>query len=274
MYVDFSITPVLSNGKVIALVPEGADMTERRRDERALRQLNSELTRSNRELEQFGYLASHDLQEPLRTVANASNLLQSECSDAVGEVGGKALSLMDQAVTRMQRLIEDLLQHSRIGQGGDLEQVDFGKVVEELMAEMSNSIREAGGEFEVSPLPTLPARATEASLLFQNLFSNAIRFRDESRALKIHVSAQDQGAHWLFVVSDNGIGIDRAYFEKVFDVFQQLNPRGSYGGTGIGLAQCRKIVESHGGRIWCESEPGQGSTFFFEFPKSGSDDAP
>ncbi|MDP2268816.1 MAG: ATP-binding protein, partial [Deltaproteobacteria bacterium] len=227
----------------------------------------ADLERSNKDLEQFAYVASHDLQEPLRMVASYTQLLAQHYE---GRLDEKAKKFMDYAVdgaVRMQRLINDLLTYSRITtQGKPLENTDTHALLGEAISNLATLIAEKRAVITNDNLPTVKADASQLMQVFQNLLANAIKFQGEN-VPHIHVSAQDKGREWIFAVRDNGIGIEMQYADRVFVIFQRLHTRQEYPGTGIGLAVCKRIVERHGGRVWFESEPGQGSTFFFTIMK-------
>lgn len=246
------------------------ELRERKRAENELDQLVQELKRSNSDLEQFAYVASHDLQEPLRMVASYTQLLSRRYR---GQLDAKADQYIDYAVdgaTRMQQLINDLLAFSRVGtRAQPLTRTSCADVVAQAVRNLSAAITESRANITADPLPVLPGDAVQLVQLFQNLIGNAIKFRGDA-APRIHIHAEAQGdrhsREWLFSVRDNGIGIEPQYYERVFVIFQRLHAKSAYPGTGIGLAICKKIVERHGGRIWVESEQGQGTTFFFTLP--------
>jgi PAS domain S-box-containing protein len=251
--------------KMILLAIE--DITERKQVETRLMGAMADLERSNKDLEQFAYVASHDLQEPLRMVASYTQLLAQHYD---GRLDEKAKKFMDYAVdgaVRMQRLINDLLTYSRIGtQGKPLETTDTHTLLGEAISNLATLIAEKRAIITNDDLPTVRADASQLMQVFQNLISNSIKFQGEN-VPHIHVSAQEKGREWVFAVRDNGIGIEKQYADRVFVIFQRLHTRQEYPGTGIGLAVCKRIVERHGGRIWFESEPGKGSTFFFTLTK-------
>jgi PAS domain S-box-containing protein len=256
-----------ATGKAVRLEGVVLDIATRKRDEEALKQKTADLERSNKELEQFAYVASHDLQEPLRMVSSYTQLLAQRYE---GQLDDKAKKYIDYAVDgalRMQRLINDLLTYSRVGtRGKPLEPTDSHSVLGEALLNLQSAVEESRAIITNDDLPTVRVDASQLAQVFQNLIANAIKFRGETPQ-RIHVSALDRGREWVFSISDNGIGIDPQYKDRVFMIFQRLHTKQEYPGTGIGLALCKRIVERHGGRIWFESEPGKGSTFFFAIPK-------
>ncbi|MEX3840052.1 PAS domain S-box protein [Paraburkholderia sp. BR10882] len=261
--VEIGLNPLSTDeGKfVLAAV---VDITSRKHAQEELLRKTDELARSNKDLEQFAYLASHDLQEPLRAVAGPLQMLQMRYK---GQLDGRADEFIAHAVdgaTRMQALINDLLAYSRVGRSDDARQLtDCAQILDQALKSLSVMMEESGAEVRREALPTLVAIPTHLALLFQNLVGNAIKFRDKARPVRIDVGARREGAGWLFWVKDNGIGIDPQYYERIFLVFQRLHTRAEYPGTGIGLALCKRIVEQHGGQIWVESVEQEGATFFF-----------
>jgi len=249
------------------------DITERNRANEQLRETAAELARSNAELEQFAYIASHDLQEPLRAVAGYVQLLERRYADQLDANALHYIARAAGAAKRMQTLINDLLVYSRVGtRGKPFEPTDCGKVLEDALTDLRIAIEEGGAVVTHDVLPTVMADASQLRQLFQNLVGNAIKFRGGQPAL-IEVAARRAGPAWEFSVRDNGIGIPAEHFERIFQIFQRLHTREEYPGTGIGLAVCKKIVERHGGRIWVEAEPGQGSAFHFTIPDRGGEEA-
>lgn len=254
----------------IAPVPEAgyvnlyaSDITERTRADERLKQTLAELERSNEELERFAYVASHDLQEPLRMVASFTQLLAQRYQDRLGQDGQEFIAFAVDGATRMQRLIQDLLAYSRVAtHGGRLAPTDADAALRDALANLQAAIRDTGGVVTHDALPTVWADATQLTQVFQNLVGNAIKFHGDEPP-RVHVSATPKDGEWVFAVADNGIGIDPQYFDRIFVMFQRLHPVSRYPGTGIGLALCSRIVQRHSGRLWVESAPGQGSTFSF-----------
>jgi signal transduction histidine kinase len=225
-----------------------------------------ELARSNRELEQFAYLASHDLQEPLRMVATYTQLLAERYSGKLDDKANKYIQYAVEGALRMEKLVQDLLAFSRVGrEDAALRNTDCNAVLQSALQNLEVAIRESGAVVESDPLPVVMANYSQLTQVFQNLIGNAIKFRSLA-SLIIHVSAEPRAREWIFSVRDNGIGIAAEHVESVFIIFLRLHTRAQYPGSGIGLSICKKIIEQQGGRIWIESEPGQGSIFKFTLP--------
>ena len=225
-----------------------------------------ELARSNRDLEQFAYVASHDLQEPLRMVATYAQLLAERYQGKLDENADKYIHYVVDGALRMQTLVQDLLTFSRVGrQGASPALINCQTAVAVALKNLDAAIKESGARIECAQLPTIFAEASQLTQLFQNLIGNGIKFRGPEPPL-IHITAEESGKKWRFSVTDNGIGIAPEHAELVFAIFKRLHTREEYPGSGIGLAICKKIVEQHGGRIWVESEPGRGSAFKFTLP--------
>ncbi len=246
------------------------DSVRRAMRERSLRQENKqgheELARSNRDLEQFAYVASHDLQEPLRMVATYTQLLAERYRGKLDVDADKYIHYAVDGALRMQKLVQDLLAFSRVGrQGMALESFDCNAVLQASLVNLEAAIQESGVVVEHTQLPHVVADGSLILQVFQNLIGNAIKFRGPQPPA-IRVSAEAQGKEWVFSVADNGIGIAAEQAENVFVIFRRLHTRTEYPGNGIGLSICKKIIEQHGGRIWFESEPGHGSTFRFTLP--------
>jgi PAS domain S-box-containing protein len=225
-----------------------------------------QLARSNAELEKFAYVASHDLREPLRTLKNYPKLLAQRYLGRLDTTADDFMQRIIAGADRMERLIDDLSKYSRVVRGERaFASSDCQLVFAAACANLQAAVEECGAQVTAEALPTVTANETELVLLFQNLIGNALKFRAD-RPVRVQVSARREGDHWLFSVSDNGIGIEAQYLKKVFELGERLHSKRLYPGTGFGLAICEKIVESHGGRIWVESEPGRGSTFHFTLP--------
>lgn len=271
-HVDANGAPTFDpEGRLVGSVLVLHDVTERERAERQIRQRTEELARSNRDLEQFAYVASHDLQEPLRAVAGPLQLLQRRYQ---GQLDARADEFIGHAVdgaTRMQTLIDDLLSYSRVGRLEDPKQaVPAEQALEFALKNLAVVIDETGAQIEHEALPVVQAISSQLALLFQNLIGNAIKFRSKERTPVIRVRAEPLGREWRFLVADNGIGISEQYFERIFVIFQRLHTRREYPGTGLGLALCKRIVEHHGGKIWVESTQGEGTTFYFTVPRAAA----
>ena len=259
------IQRVLGKERIILLAIE--DITERRRAEDRLRGALTELERSNRDLEQFASVASHDLQEPLRMVASYTQLLAERYAGQFDDKARKYIAYAVEGAIRMQQLVNDLLAYSRVStRGYPLKTTDSHAILGEAIRNLAAAIEESKAIITNNELPIVRADASQLVQVFQNLLANAIKFRGEA-CPHIHVSARDEGCEWVFSVRDNGIGIERQYADRIFVIFQRLHTRQEYPGTGIGLALCKRIVERHGGKIWFESEVGKSSTFFFTIPK-------
>jgi len=229
---------------------------------------NIELERKNKELEQFAYVASHDMQEPLRTTSSFAELLQKQYKGRLDQKADKYLSFITQSSDRMKVLIKDLLDYSRIGKKMKWEPVDCNLMLEEVLADLGVAIKETKAEIKTGPLPVINGHPTEIKQLFQNLVINAIKFRKVNTSPQIKISAHKNDGHWEFTCQDNGIGINEQHKERIFIIFQRLHTRTEYEGSGIGLAHCKKIVELHGGKIWIKSKPGEGTTFHFTILKN------
>jgi light-regulated signal transduction histidine kinase (bacteriophytochrome) len=250
------------------------DISEKKRLEKAIRDVNlslekkvqqrtAELEIKNKELEQFAYVASHDLQEPLRTTSSFVELLRKQYHGKIDDNANRYIDYVVQASDRMKTLIKDLLDYSRIGREKQFEPVDCNVALTEVLADLAKVIKENKATIIANKLPVVNAFPTELKLLFQNLISNSIKFQKAGIAPKIEISTSKENGQWHFRFSDNGIGIDQQYQQRIFIIFQRLHNRSVYEGSGIGLAHCKKIVELHGGTIWVESEASKGSTFHF-----------
>jgi signal transduction histidine kinase len=238
----------------------------RRQAEKDLAEKVEELARSNADLEQFAYVASHDLQEPLRMVTAYTELLAERYKGRLDENADKFIGYAQDGALRMQVLIRDLLAFSRVGRKEDaFTNVDCNSLMADIKQTLTSAIQESGAVLTCGELPTVSADRTQMMQLFQNLIGNAIKFRGEKPPL-IFIKAEKNDGQWLFSVSDNGIGVAPEFAENIFVIFQRLHARAEYPGNGIGLAICKKIVERYGGKIWVESQSGTGSTFHFTLP--------
>jgi light-regulated signal transduction histidine kinase (bacteriophytochrome) len=247
-----------------------ADITERKRAEAELAAQKAELERSNSELEQFAYIASHDLQEPLRMVASYTELLGQRYEGALDERADKYIHYAVDGARRMQRLVDDLLQYSRVGtQGKVLKPTDTDRIIDDILEGMREALATARARVSRDELPVVLADGVQLGQVFQNLMGNAVKFRSVASP-EIRVGCRELAFEWEFSVADNGIGIEPEQSDRVFQMFQRLHARGEYEGSGIGLAIVKKIVDRHGGRVWFESAPGEGTTFFFTLPKEKS----
>jgi light-regulated signal transduction histidine kinase (bacteriophytochrome) len=267
--VEISLSPLNVTGEtlVISII---RDISERREWEEALARRSAELEQSNAELQQFAYVASHDLQEPLRMVVSFLELLKRRY---VGKLDHEADEFIQFAVDgglRMQQLIQDLLRYSRTGSRElAVELVDSGEVLDEAMVGLGPAIADSKARVMHGDLPHVQADRVQLGQLFQNLIANGIKFHGDA-APRVEVGAERAAGGWVFSVRDNGIGIPPDQMDRIFRVFQRLHSQSEYPGSGIGLAICKRIVERHGGRIWVDSMPGKGTTFFFTIPDRSS----
>jgi PAS domain S-box-containing protein len=247
------------------------DVTERKQMEERLQQMTAEMQRSNTELEQFAYVISHDLQEPLRMVSSYTQLLAKRYRNKLDADADEFIAYAVDGSKRMQTLLHDILEYSRVGtRGKPFSLVNCEHIVEQAMANLKIAIEECGASVSYDILPTIMGDEGQLVQLFQNLIGNAIKFRREE-APQVHISAQRRNNIVTFTVKDNGIGIDPQHSQSIFEIFRRLHTREEYPGTGMGLAICKKIVERHGGHISVQSQPGQGSTFYFSVDMAGGE---
>ncbi len=225
------------------------------------------LKKQNRELEQFAYIASHDLQEPLRTVTNYIQVFEEEYGDQLDDSARRYLRLIDGATKRMIMLVRSLLNFSRLGKNAKLASVDIGLLINEVIADLGTSVKNSKAIIEVGNMPKINVFESEIRQVFQNIISNALKFRRSEIPTLIRIWAGKTNGKWQFSVQDNGIGIDPVYFSRVFEIFQRINTGCEFEGNGIGLSNCKKIILLHNGEIWIDSIPGQGTTFHFTIPK-------
>jgi PAS domain S-box-containing protein len=263
--VSLTVSPLKDRqGNVVGASIIHHDITERIQAEKEIKRIAADLARSNRDLEQFASVASHDLQEPLRMVIGYLQLIERRYKDKLDADAQQFIAFAVDGATRMSRLVTDLLDFSRVNtRGKQPEPVEMETVLKRALENLQAAIRDSDAQITHDPLPTVQGDASQLVQLMQNLVGNAIKFRSPDRPVRICIGAQKKDDEWVFSVKDEGIGIEPQYAEKIFLIFQRLHSRAEYPGTGIGLAICKKIVERHGGRIWVESQSGQGSTFFF-----------
>jgi len=275
--------PIVQDGKSL-LAGYTIDITERRQAENQIRLLNESLEmrvaeRTNQldainkelafhlsEVEQFTYIASHDLQEPLRTLTTYTQLINEEYAGKLNADGNQYIEFISGSATRMRALVSALLDYTLLGKEAVMTSVDCNRIVSEVIADMSDMIRKSDARIRFQKLPVLNGFETELRLLFQNLINNAVKFQDKVIQPEIKISAKQRPDDWLFSIEDNGIGIEEKDREKIFTIFKRMQNRHEYEGTGIGLAHCKKVVELHGGRIYVESNPVRGSVFLFTIP--------
>jgi light-regulated signal transduction histidine kinase (bacteriophytochrome) len=254
------------HGNIAGAVGVFMDITYRTEYEHHLKALAAELERSNKDLQQFAYIVSHDLQEPLRQVVRFSEILHQRYQDRLDQAAKEFLNFIIEGGKRMQRLIKDLLAYSKVERGQpELVSAPMEELLETAMLNMTTSIRTSRAEVTHGPLPVLKVDRVQLLQVFQNLLSNAIKFRGPEPP-KIHVAASREGKTWVFSVQDNGIGFDPKAADTLFELFRQLPTKAKKKGTGIGLAIVKRVVETHGGRVWAESKPGKGATFYFTLP--------
>ncbi|MCU1330084.1 MAG: sensor signal transduction histidine kinase [Bryobacterales bacterium] len=266
--VSLTVSPIRdAAGNIIGASKVARDHTDLARQTGALQHLNEALTRSNEDLQQFVYSASHDLQEPLRMIAIYSQLLRKDYQDKLGPAGNQYLDHAIDGAVRMERLLAALRAYTRasIASQDVTEPIDTGAAMDRVLANVEPALAEGGVEITRATLPVVRIHAFQIEQVFQNLIGNALRYKKPG-TLRINIGCEDQGDHWLFSVQDNGIGIGPEYKEQIFGIFQRLHTTAEYPGTGMGLAICERIITRAGGRIWVESQPGEGSTFFFTLP--------
>jgi len=232
-----------------------------------IEKMNIKLTSSNKEIEQFAYIASHDLQEPLKTISNYVGLFEKKYKGKLDQDADLYLAVIGRATGRMQLLIRDLLDYSKIDKDKNKTAIDCNILLKDILNDMAVSISESKADVYSEQLPIVNGYLSGLKSLFQNLISNAIKFRKSDQNPIINITAQANDKEWIFAIKDNGIGIDKIYYKKLFIIFQRLHNKDEYAGTGIGLAQCKKIIDLHEGKIWLESELENGSTFYFTISK-------
>jgi PAS domain S-box-containing protein len=266
--VSLTISPVkTADGRIVGASKVARDITERVRQRDALQQVNLALKRANEDLQQFAYSASHDLQEPLRMVAIYSELLRKRFGGTLGSTGEEYIGYTIQGAKRMENLLNDLRTYLQVStlNNDPTEDVDAGAILKKTLLNLEVAIKDSGASISHNTLPSVPMYEFQLEQIFQNLIGNAIRYRSDLPP-RICICARRQGQEWLFSVQDNGIGIDPQFKEQIFGIFKRLHSAARYSGTGMGLAICQRAIERSGGRIWVESEPGKGSTFYFTIP--------
>ena len=264
--VEISLSPIeTEEGTLVSSAIR--DITEQKKAAVALKEYATQLEVSNQELEQFAYVSSHDLQEPLRNITNYVNLLEKQSKENLNEESKHFLSIIIQSADRMKILIRELLNFSRIGRNRIIEKVDCSKVLNEVLADLDFIIQENQAKITVDNLPVIDSNPIEIKQIFQNLLSNALKFKKKDIIPEVQILCENKSTEWEFSVSDNGIGIKEEYLKKLFLIFQRLHSEEEYPGTGIGLATCKKIVDLNKGKIWVSSKPDIGSTYYFTIPK-------
>jgi light-regulated signal transduction histidine kinase (bacteriophytochrome) len=241
------------------------DMRRQKADEKLKKNLE-ELKRSNEELQSFAYITSHDLQEPLRSIASYAQLIERRYKGKLDNDADEFIEYMVSGAKRMKSMIQGLLVYSRVGRGHEFKEFNAEEALNHAISSLKSSIKECNAEIIYDHLPTIFADEDQITRVFQNLIGNAIKFRKQGIPPKIHISTKKGDDEYIFSVFDNGIGLEEQYTDKIFEVFKRLHSIGEYEGAGIGLAIIKRIVDRHGGRVWVESSPGKGSTFFFTIP--------
>jgi PAS domain S-box-containing protein len=278
--IALSISPAMVNDQYI-FIGFIRDITEKKLLEQEIREINMnlenkvrqrtvELEQKSKEMEQFAYVASHDLQEPLRTISSFVGLLKNRYYDQLDAHANQYIDFITQSSERMGVLIKDLLDYSRLGNRKVMHKVDANSILQEVIADLDLTIKDNQAVITTGHLPVIECYRTELKLLFQNLLSNAIKFRKKDHPPHITIDAEKMNGFWKFAFQDQGIGIEEQYRERIFTIFQRLHTRKEFKGSGIGLAHCKKIAELHGGRIWVESTPGEGSVFYLTLPETYS----
>lgn len=250
-----------------SLAQQVMNLLELRRNKLELENAYRFLKFKNKELAEFTYITSHDLQEPVRTINSLIEMLSEIYSDKFDDQGKEMMRFIVEAGSRMKALILGLLDYSRLGKEKPTDTIDCNLLLDEVISDLSSSIKDANGTINKKSLPKVYGYKTDLRLLFQNLISNALKFRHSDRHPVIQVEAKDKIEHWEFCVTDNGIGIDKQFRTRIFKIFQRLHSRDKYEGYGLGLTHCRKIIELHNGKIWVQSRKGSGSKFYFNIPK-------
>lgn len=269
--VEASTKFIKENGKVEGIVSILRDITERKKAEEKRERLIEELQAKNAEMDNFTYAVSHDLKEPLISLSNFSELLLEDYADKLDETGKDYLKRLQRAAIRMGDLIDDLLKLSRIGSKKiEVKNVDLNELLQKVREELATALEEKNVDLRIGSLPVIRCQRTLMGEVFKNLIDNGIKFNEEEKPI-VEVECENRKNEYLFSIKDNGIGIEERYLDRIFGIFERLNPREKYEGTGAGLTISEKIVKEHGGKIWAESEVGKGSTFYFTIPKNTYD---
>ncbi len=259
--------PIMRNGDIIGSVMTFLELTEKKALARSLETTLENLARSNKDLEQFAYVASHDLQEPLRVIAGYLQLLSNRYKGKLDKEADRFITKAIDASLRMSELVNDLLQYSRVEmRGNPLQLIDMDDLLDRAIENLRAAISAPEAKVTRVNLPEVMGDQSQIVRLFQNLIGNALKFQRKDVRPVIHIGVERHGDEWVFAVRDNGIGIAAEHYGRIFEIFQRLHTRQEYSGTGIGLSICKRIVERHGGRIWCESTVGEGATFRFTIP--------
>lgn len=265
--IEISLSPIkLKNKTLISAAIR--DVTDKKKAESEIATQNKKLQLQNKELEQLTYLASHDLQEPLRTLISFSTIIKEEYTGKLDEEFNQYIAFIYQSSNRMQDLVKGLMDYSRIGKVKELATIDCNKVIDEVLSDMSMIIKEKKAQITVSKLPEIYGYPTEIRLILQNLIGNSLKFTEKGSVPEININGKEENDNWCFSIQDNGIGIDEKKLNKIFKIFRRLHNRNEYEGTGIGLSHCEKIIDLHGGKIWVDSKLGEGSVFNFTIPKN------
>jgi len=257
-----------SKGEIESILSISRDITERKNSERQLKEIITELQRSNKELQSFAYITSHDLQEPLRTIASYAQLIERRYKGELDDDADEFIEYMVDGAKRMKSMIQGLLDYSRVGtKGNEFKEFNAQEALDYALSNLESSIAENNAEITSDPiLPVIFADEDQIARVFQNLIGNALKFCKDGINPEIHISARKKDKEYVFSVSDNGIGMEEQYSDHIFEVFKRLHSIDEYQGAGIGLAIVKRIVDRHGGRVWVESELGKGSTFYFTIP--------
>ena len=256
-----------SKGEIESILSISRDITERKMSERKLKEIITELQRSNKELQSFAYITSHDLQEPLRTIASYAQLIERRYKGKLDNDADDFIEYMVDGAKRMKSMIQGLLDYSRVGtKGNEFKEFKSKDALDYALSNLESSIVENNAEITSGPIPVIFADEDQIARVFQNLIGNALKFHREGIKPEIHISAREKDKEYVFAVSDNGIGMEEQYSDHIFEVFKRLHSIDEYRGAGIGLAIVKRIIDRHEGRVWVESELGHGSKFYFTIP--------